>query len=167
MAVDSKTGDVYVVYGEFDAVAGRDRISIVRLARRDNGWMETGLSHFVSGPEHQSALPAVAIAEDESGSVGVLYDTADGLNDEASLPYFSVYFAVSEDHGVHFRTVRLQKFLFPEDAPRGNSGPRLIGDYQQLKTLRRTFYGVYSGNGRRFGRPFDKIDPIFFKTEAQ
>jgi hypothetical protein len=167
LAVDSKTGDVYVVYGEFDAGSGRDRISIARLTEKGNGCMELHPSHFVSGPEHQSALPAVAIAQDESGTVGVLYDTADRLDDVTSLPYFSVHFAVSADRGAHFRRVVLQTFEFPEDAPRGNSGPRPLGDYQQLKSLGKTFYGVYSGDGHRFGRPFHKIDPIFFKTEAK
>lgn len=167
LAVDSKTGDVYVVYGEFDAAAGRDRISIARLTDRGNGWLELGPSHFVSSREHQSALPAVAVAEDENSTVGVLYDTADRLDDETSLPYFSVHFAVSVDHGAHFRRVVLQTFLFPQGAPTGSSGPRPLGDYQQLKSVGNTFYGVYSGDGHRFGRPFHKIDPIFFKTEAR
>ncbi len=167
LAVDSKTGDVYVVYGEFDNAAGRDRISIVRLTDNGNGWVRAEPSHYVSGREHQSALPAVAVTEDENGSVGVLYDTADSLDEETSLPYFSVHFAVSADHGVHFRKILLQKFLFPENAPRGGSGPRPLGDYQQLKTIGKTFYGVFSGDGQRFGRPFHKIDPIFFKTEPR
>jgi hypothetical protein len=145
LAVDSKAGDVYVAYGEFDPASGRDRISIVRLSDKGNGWMELQPSHFVTGPEHQSALPAVAIAEDENSTVGVLYDTADRLEDESSLPYFSVHFAVSADHGAHFRRIVLQTFLFPEDAPRGNSGPRPLGDYQQLKTLRRDFLRCLSG----------------------
>jgi len=54
--------------------------------------------------------------------------------------------------------------MFPENAPSGNAGPRPLGDYQQLKSLGNTFYGVFSGDGQRFGRPFHKIDPIFVKV---
>jgi hypothetical protein len=167
LAVDSATGDVYVAYGNFDEAAGRDRISIVRLTDGGNGRVKPGPSHFVSGPEHQSALPSIAVAEDENGTVGVLYDTADGLDEETLRPFFSVHFAISEDHGVSFHTVVLQKFLFPENAPSGVLGPRPLGDYQQLKSLGKTFYGVFSGDGQPFGRPFHKIDPIFVKTSVR
>ncbi len=167
LAVDSKTGDVYVVNGEFDDTAGRDRISIVRLTPAADGQMVAHPRHFVSGPKHQSALPAVAVAEDKDGTVAVLYDTADSLDEENSLPYISVHLAVSGDRGAHFQSVRLEKFLFSEDAPRGNSGPRPLGDYQQMKSIGRTFYGVFLGDGQPFGRPFHKIDPIFFKTETR
>jgi hypothetical protein len=62
----------------------------------------------------------------------------------------------------------MQTFLFPENAPNGAlGGPRPLGDYQQLKALGETFYGVYSGDGLPFGRPFQKIDPIFFKTSIK
>ena len=54
--------------------------------------------------------------------------------------------------------------MFPENAPSGNAGPRPLGDYQQLKSLGNTFYGVFSGDGQRFGRPFHKIDPISVKV---
>jgi hypothetical protein len=164
LAVDPSSGDVYVVYGRFDEEVGRDRIGIVRVADRGDGSMEPGLAHFVSGPEHQSALPAVAVTE--NGAVGVLYDTADRLDKETSRPFFSVHLAVSGDHGANFHTVVLQEFLFPENAPRGNAGPRPLGDYQQLKSLGNTFYGVFSGDGQPFGRPFHKIDPIFVKVSV-
>ncbi len=38
------------------------------------------------------------------------------------------------------------------------------GDYQQLKSFGNTFYGVFSGDGQPFGRPFHKLDPIFIRT---
>ncbi len=165
LAVSSETGDVYVVYGDFDELAGRDRIAIVRLTHRGKDELSPGPSHFVSGPEFQSALPAVAVTE--NGAVGVLYDTADGVDPASSAPYFSVHLAVSEDQGASFRTVLLQKFLLPENAPRGQLGPRPLGDYQQLKGLGRTFYGVFAGDGHPFGRPFHKIDPIFVKASVR
>ena len=165
LAVDSHTGNVYVVYGAFDETAGRDRIAIVRLTHCANDGVEPGPSHFVSGPEHQSALPAVAVTE--NGAVGVLYDTADGLDPDSSRPYFSVHLAVSEDYGANFHTVLLQKFLLPENSPGGISGPRPLGDYQQLKSVNETLYGVFAGDGQPFGRPFHKIDPIFVKVSVR
>jgi hypothetical protein len=166
LAVDSHTGDVYVVYGNFDQSVGRDRISIVRLTGNGKNGMIVGKSFFVSGTQHQSALPAVAVAED--GAVGVLYDTADGLDPESSRPFFSVHLAITHNHGRTFQDTVMQTFLFPENAPNGGfGGPRPLGDYQQLKALGETFYGVYSGDGLPFGRPFPKIDPIFFKTSIK
>ena len=163
LAVDPTTGDVYVVFGDFDFNVHHDRIGIVRLIRQADGSLQAGPTNFVSGPEHQAALPAVAVAHNAAGSVAVLYDTADAI-DEHGLPYFSVHMAVSQDHGTTFQTALLQTFLFPENAPHALDGPRPLGDYQQLKSVGSTFYGVFAGDGQPFGRPFHKIDPIFVKT---
>jgi hypothetical protein len=165
LAVDSSSGDVYVVYGVFDAAVNRDRIGIVRVTNRADGTMEVGPAHFVSGPEHQSALPAVAVTN--KGVVAVMYDTADGLNEADSRPFFSVHMAVSVDQGTSFQKTLLQKFLFPENAPSGTFGARPLGDYQQLKSMGNTFYGIFSGDGQPFGRPFHKIDPIFVKVTVK
>jgi hypothetical protein len=167
IAVDSTSGDVYVVYGKFDETVGRDRIAIVRLSDNGEGEMVPGPSYFVSGTKHQSALPAVAVARDQQGTVAVLYDTADRLDPETGRPYFSVHLAISPDRGVSFQRVVLQTFLFPENAPPTMGfGPRPLGDYQQLKSLGKNFYGVFAGDGGPFGRPFHKIDPIFVKTSV-
>ncbi len=165
LAVDSHTGNVYVVYGKFDEAAGRDRIAIVRLTHRANEELEPGPFYFVSGPEHQSALPAVAVTE--NGVVGVLYDTADGLDPVSSRPFFAAHLAISEDYGANFHTVLLQKFVLPENSPGGQFGPRPLGDYQQLKSLNKTLFGVFAGDGQPFGRPFHKIDPIFVKVSVR
>ncbi len=166
LAVDPSTGDVYVVFGDYDAGANRDRIAIVRLTHQPDGSLQAGPTHFVSGPEHMAALPAVAVARNAAGSVAVLYDTADAL-DEHLKPYLSVHLAVSHDHGTTFQAVVLQTFLFPDNAPGCCDGPRPLGDYQQLKSVGATFYGVYAGDGQPFGRPFHKIDPIFVKTTVR
>jgi hypothetical protein len=166
LAVDPNTGDVYVVFGDYDEAANRDRIGIVRLTRQADGSLQAGPSHFVSGPEHMAALPAVAVAHNAAGSVAVLYDTADAL-DENLKPYLSVHLAVSQDHGATFQTTLLQTFLFPDNAPPCCDGARPLGDYQQLKSQGATFYGVYAGDGQPFGRPFHKIDPIFVKTSVR
>jgi hypothetical protein len=164
LAVHLRTGDVYVAFGKFDQSAGRDRIAMVRVVYQSNGTMLPGTPQYVSGPEHQSALPAVAVTD--NGAVGVLYDTADALDPETSKPYFSVYLAVSRNQGASFETVRLQRFLFAGKGS-GNAGPRPLGDYQQLKSLGQTFFGVFSGDGQPFGRPFHKIDPIFLRATVE
>jgi hypothetical protein len=166
LAVDPGTGDVYVVFGVFDFSVHHDRIGIVRLTRQADGSLQVGPTNFVSGPEHQAALPAVAVAHNAAGSVAVIYDTADAL-DENGLPFFSVHMAMSQDHGATFQTALLQTFLFPANAPHRLDGPRPLGDYQQLKSVGSTFYGVYAGDGQPFGRPFHKIDPIFVKTSVR
>jgi hypothetical protein len=165
LAVDSRSGAVYVVFGEYDAGVNRDRIGIVQVTPGHDESVQVQPAHFVSGTQHQSALPGVAVAE--NGAVGVLYDTADGLAEDSGRPYFSIHFALSRDDGKTFEDVVAQKFLFPEGAPAGNFGPRPLGDYQQLKSLGNVFYGVFSGDGKPFGRPFHKIDPIFLKTSAE
>ena len=167
VAVDSVSGDVYVVYGVLDQTVDRDRIGIVRFTAGPNGGLIAGAPHFVSGTLHQAALPAVAIAHDSRGTVGVLYDTADTLDPTGSLPIFSVHLALSRNHGASFTDAVLEEFTFPTNAPSGFGQPRPLGDYQQLKAEGLTFYGVFSGDGQPFGRPFHKIDPIFFKTSVR
>ena len=49
----------------------------------------------------------------------------------------------------------------------GNARQRVLGDYQQLKSVGNVFYGVFTGNGVPFGRPFANTDAIFFKTSVQ
>ena len=163
LAVDSDSGDVYVVFGDFDESVGRDRIAIVRLTADGKGGLKAGPTRFVSGPEHQSALPAVAV--NSKGAVAVLYDTADDVNSEL-IPIFSIHLSLSRDHGQTFEDKVLETFLFPGQSS-GSTGPRPLGDYQQLKALGPTFYGVFTGDGKPFGRPFPHIDPIFFKTSTK
>src|SRR5262249_22828657 len=43
-------------------------------------------------------------------------------------------------------------------------GQRVLGDYNQVKAVGTTFYGVFTGNGVPLGRPFANHDPIFFKV---
>lgn len=167
LAVDPVTSDVYVVYGVLDQTVDRDRIGIVRFTAGSNGQLIAGTPHFVSGPLHQAALPGVAVARDSRGTVGILYDTADRLDPTTSVPIFSAHLALSRNHGATFTDTVLEEFAFPPNAPSGFGQPRPLGDYQQLKAEGLTFYGVFSGDGQPFGRPFHKIDPIFFKTSVR
>ena len=49
----------------------------------------------------------------------------------------------------------------------GLSNQRVLGDYQQMKAVGNTFYGVFAGNGAALGRTSATIDPIFFRALGQ
>jgi len=161
VTVDANSGDVYVVYGDRDANTGNNRLSIVRLTDDGHGGLTVGSSFFVTG-QVQAALPSVAVAGDSRGSVGVLYDTYDGM-DPSGFPTFSAHLAVSSDHGMTFQDVTLETFLSPS-TDNNNQRQRVLGDYHQLKSVGTGFYGVFTGNGVPFGRTVSNTDPIFFKT---
>jgi len=162
VAVDHMTGDVYVVHGKRDGVTGNNRLGIVRLVDDGKGGLAIAKRAFVSR-QVQAALPSVAV--NASGVVGVLYDTFDGFS-STGFPIFSAHLAISRDQGTSFSTQVLETFLSPI-TDNGNGRQRVLGDYQQLKAVGNTFYGVFTGNGAPFGRPFANMDPIFFKTTVQ
>jgi hypothetical protein len=162
VAVDPNNGDVYVVYGNKDISTGIDRLSIAHLTSDGSGGLKWVDSHFVVG-QAETALPSVAIANNSKGTIGVLYTNYDGIDSKSGLPQFSAFLAISNDHGKSFTYNRLEKFLSTAN-DNGNARQRVLGDYQQLKAVGNTFYGVFSGNGVPFGRPFANIDPIFFTT---
>lgn len=161
VAVDPNNGDVYVVYGQWDSTSGFDRLKIAQLTANGSGGLKWVASHFVVG-QAETALPSVAIAQNSTGTIGVLYTNYDGIDPITGLPQFSAFLAISNDHGNSFTYNRLEKFLSTTN-DNGNSRQRVLGDYQQLKVVGNTFYGVFAGNGVPFGRPFANIDPIFFK----
>lgn len=159
VAIDPNTHDVYVVHGNRDRVTGNNRLSIVRLTDNGHGGLAIASRSFVTG-QVQAALPSVAVSS--TGAVGVLYDTFDGFS-TTGYPIFSAHLAVSFDHGQTFSDTILETFLSPA-TDNGNGRQRVLGDYQQMKALGKTFYGVFTGNGVPFGRPFANTDAIFFKT---
>jgi len=161
VTVDPRSGDVYVVYGDRDPNTGNNRLSIVRLTDDGQGGLTIGPSFFVTG-QVQAALPSVAVAGDSQSSVGVLYDTYDGM-DQSGYPTFSAHLAVSSDHGMTFQDVTLESFLSPA-TDSGDQRQRVLGDYHQLKSFGTGFYGVFTGNGVPFGRTISNTDAIFFKT---
>jgi hypothetical protein len=161
-AVDPKRGDVYVVYGNRDSGTGNNRLAIRRLKNNGAGGVTIGAEHFVTG-QVQAALPSVAVVK--KGIVGVLYDTFDGFSG-SGFPIFTAHFALSRDRGVSFTDIALLSFLSPA-TDNGNARQRVLGDYQQVKAVGRTFYGVFSGNGAALGRSLATIDPIFFRIEPK
>ena len=162
VAVDHVTGDVYVVHGNRDARTGNNRLSIVRLVNDGNGGLAIANRAFITG-QVQAALPSVAV--NASGIVGVLYDTFDGFS-STGFPIFSAHLAISRDQGSSFSDQVIETFLSPT-TDNGNGRQRVLGDYQQLKSLGNIFYGTFTGNGVPFGRPFANMDAMFFKTSVQ
>jgi hypothetical protein len=94
---------------------------------------------------------------------GILYIVYNGLDKKTGFPAYTANLAISDNHGLTFTTHLLEKFLSPAKDD-GDQRQRVLGDYEQLKAVGTTFYGVFPGNGVPFGRPFANIDPIFFKT---
>jgi hypothetical protein len=84
----------------------------------------------------------------------------DGIDSKSGFPMYTAKLATSDDHGVTFTTHKLEKFLSPAKDS-GDQRQRVLGDYEQIKAVGATFYGVFPGNGVPFGRPFANIDPIF------
>jgi len=158
--VDPTNGDVYYVYGKRDSGTANNRLSIIRLTDNGAGGLNIGTPHFVTG-QVQAALPSVGVTS--NGTVGVLYDTFDGM--VASLPQFTAHFTLSTDHGVTFSDNTLLTFL-SSDPGNADPGQRVLGDYQQVKTVGTTFYGVFTANGASLGRPIANHDPIFFKLDV-
>ena len=164
VTVDPATGDVYVVYGSRDLGTGNTRLSIIRLTDDGAGGLIIGPSNFITD-QVEAALPSVAVTNDALHTVGVLYDTFDGFDPGTQLPTFSAHLAVSQDQGVTFTDQVLESFLSVV-RDNGDSRQRVLGDYQQLKAVGGAFYGVFTGNGVPFGRPFSNTDAIFFRTDA-
>jgi len=162
IAVDPNNSDVYVVFGNRDAKTTNNRLSMVRLTSDGKGGLTIGTPHFVTG-QVQAALPSVAVASNSTGTIAVLYMVFNGLDAKTGFPVYTAKLATSDDHGVTFTTHKLEKFLSPAK-DNGDQRQRVLGDYQQIKAVGTTFYGVFPGNGVPFGRPFANIDPIFFKT---
>jgi len=162
VTVDPNNSDVYVVFGNRDAKTLNNRLSIVRLTSDGHGGLKVGTPHFVTG-QVQAALPSVAVAKNSNGTIGVLYIVFNGIDSKTHFPMYTAMLAISEDHGVTFTQNKLEKFLSPA-TDNGDPRQRILGDYEQMKAVGNTFYGVFPGNGVPFGRPFSNIDPIFFKT---
>jgi hypothetical protein len=157
-AVDPRNGAVYYAYGSANA-SGVDRIAIRRLT--------FSAGNVVIGPETivsalESAIPQVAV--DNNGTVGVFFYSFDGMS-AAGRPNFRAHLSLSANQGVAFTDRTLLAFESPE-APDGDDfdAQRVLGDFEQMKSLDSCFYGGFTGNGAALGRPFDNTDPIYFQV---
>ncbi len=158
-AVDPNNGDVYYVYGNRDPGTRNNRLSIRRLTNNSSGGLDIGPEVFVTD-QVQAALPSVAV--NTVGVIGVLYDTFDGFS-SSGYPMFSAHFATSTNQAASFSDLVLYSFLSAATNNPTDPRQRVFGDYQQLKAIGKTFYGVFTANGLQLGRPFANHDPIFFK----
>ena len=162
-AVDPTNSDVYYVYGNRDSGTNNNRLAIRRLTSNGMGGLNVGAEVFVTG-QVQAALPSVAVASD--GTVGVLYTQFDGLSPMSMIPMFSVHFAMSIDQGQTFPTDLVLENFLSSATDNGACRQRVLGDYQQVKAVGTTFFGVFTGNGVPFGRTTANHDPIFFKVQT-
>lgn len=158
VAVDPGNGDVYVAYGEHVAGA-HNRIMVNRLTPDGSGGLQAGTAVTASA-SNDAALPSIAVTSD--GSVGVLYDTFDGPTADG-FPTFTAHLARSADHGATFTDTVLQTFQSPVKDD-GTASQRVLGDFQQLKAVGNTFYGVFAGNLDGVPSANPPIHAIFFKA---
>jgi len=158
-AVDQNTGDLYYAYGNRDAGTGNDRLSLGRIVSDGAGGVVGASNEFITG-QVEAAIPSVAVSD--NGTVGVFYYTFDGFSSD-DFPIFTAHLALSEDKGITFTTVQLLRFLSSAKDD-GKPRQRVLGDYQQMKTVADCFYGSFTGNGAPLGRPVSNHDPIFFKV---
>lgn len=160
VAVDPASGDVYYVAHARDPHTGQNRLALAHLASNRRGIVGVAGTSFVTG-QVQAALPAVAVAA--NGTVGVLYDTYDGM--VGGFPQFTVHFAQSTNRGGTWSTQTILTFLSPAK-DNGNARQRVLGDYQQLKAVGNVFYGAFPANGAEAGRSISNIDPFFLRVTA-
>jgi hypothetical protein len=159
--VDPATGAVYYVYGTKSAVTGNDRLGIRRVTFDLAGTPTIGPEHIVTSAI--SALPQVAV--DANGTVAVMFHTFDGFN-AAGFPTFTAHMALSTDQGTTFTDQSLVSFRSPVTDD-GQIRQRILGDYQQMKSLDSCFHGAFVANGSAFGRPIENTDAIYAKVCRQ
>ncbi len=159
-AVDPRNGALYYAYGT--QASGVDRMAIRRLTFA-NGNVTVGNEMIVTNLE--SAIPQVAV--DTNGTVAVFFYSFDGVGTDG-LPDFTAHLSLSADQGATFSDRTLLAF----ESPDPNDGTlfdsqRVLGDYQQMKSLGTCFYGAFTANGAPLGRPFNNTDPIYFQVCQQ
>jgi hypothetical protein len=163
-AVDPRNGDLYVVYG-VDNGAGGNKLQLRRLSDNGSGGLNVGAANAVTAAAANAALPSIAIASD--GTIGILYDTFDGMSaGTPSFPQFSAHLARSTNQGASFTDEILLTFLSPANNNTSDPRQRVLGDYQEMKAVGTTFFGVFSGNRAAAvsGSTTSTIDGIFFRT---
>jgi hypothetical protein len=162
-AVDRRNGTVYYAVGYHDD-DGNNRLNLVRVKPNSQGGMDIAAETTITSQlQVDAALPAVAVAE--NGVVGILYQTFEGTTTDG-YPLFTAHLAVSADKGASFSDLPLLTSATAAKDDPTDSRQRLLGDYQQMKAVRNTFFGTFTGDGAAFGRPFANTDAIFFKANV-
>lgn len=158
--VDPRNGDVYVAYGNDQNRGFGNQIFLKRVVTGTSGAVTVGPASQVTAAR-EAALPSVAVTT--TGKVGVLYDTCEGAT-AGGLPRFTARLARSSNAGRSFTTAVLSRFLSSQQPDPKDLRQRVLGDYQQLKAVGGTFYGVFSGNRASFGGTVSTTDPVFFRA---
>lgn len=161
VAVDPSNGDVYVVYG-VDNGAGGNQLELRRMTNNGSGGLNVGPALAVTASTANAALPSIAIGTNRT--IAILYDSFDGIDASSTLPKFSAHLARSTDQGTTFGDEVLLSFLSPAAADNSKPRQRVFGDYQQIKNVGSTFFGVFSANAAALGNNTAATDAVFFRT---
>ncbi len=162
-AVDPVTSEVVVAYGA-DGVSGAgNHIMTRRFSFNGSGDVTGQPSSLVSGPTAASALPSIAFLKD--GTAGVLYTVADDVAtiDNAVITTFSVHLGIGAPGASSFTDVKVSSFQITH-----GTGTRVLGDYQQLRSIGDTFFGSFAASRGTFSASTtlgNTVDPAFFRYQ--
>lgn len=163
IGVDPNTHVVYVAYGTKDAT-GANRLRFRALVPAAGGAYLQGLERTISPAGVDAALPCITVLA--SGEIGVMFHTYSQI-----LNRWQVLFVQSQDVFATIATTSvLSSFanftapspLAPNPDP-GDAGTRqrILGDYQQLKSIGNRYYGTFVARGLG-GLNAQSTDPFFF-----
>jgi predicted acyltransferase (DUF342 family) len=74
---------------------------------------------------------------------------------------------MSANQGTSFVDQTLVTFLSPQLGTNIDDGQRVLGDYEQMKSLDGCFHGAFVANGNAFGRTVSDTDAVYFKVCRQ
>ncbi len=139
VAVDPRTGDLYVVWQDDRFSPGIDQVILSRSLDGGGSWSEPILAS--DGPlDAPNFTPAVAV--NGNGLVGVSYYSL--RNDPGRHVFADEYLSVSRDHGESFgRSTRVSPVAWDIGSAAVTEGGLFLGDYQGLVAGRQTFYPVW------------------------
>jgi hypothetical protein len=177
LAVDPSNGDVYVLFERDTREKGEsNQLYLQALTENDAGEFVPAYERpqLVSAVTASVALPSLAVTQD--GTVGVLYDTFDGMGSgkcpffnssppTTQCPQFSAHLATSRAHGGEGSwddRVLGKPFVSNELSDPVHEGQMVLGDFQVLKAQYNELYGTFAGNREAFGGQLSEMDPIFF-----
>jgi hypothetical protein len=139
VAVDPKTGTLYVVWQDDRFSPGVDQVVLSRSSDSGESWSEPLL--VPDGPRNApNFTPAVAV--NGNGLVGVAYYSL--RNDPGRRTFADEYLSVSRDGGQHFGPgKRVSPVSWDLSFAAVTEGGLFLGDYQGLAAGRQTFFPVW------------------------
>ena len=173
-SVDAIAGDptdpniAYIAFGVHAGSSGiANQIQLARLNLSIPAFDRTPILVSTGAAANDAALPGVTVTSD--GSIFVLYTTHDGTS--GGFPQFSAHLHRLSDNGTNFvdagDTV-LEQFLSPSTNNAGDPRQRVLGDFQQIKSVGNIVYGSFAGNRVPFNNNagLSVIDPIYFQLHS-